>query len=363
MASGRVEAAGSTHEPAELAGALTEADFVTLLAPPAGEHVLAAATIASASLTPNQLRVLKADTAPPNAPGDVVLSTAPELADADYSLPIGSPLEAACDVAESLPGEGLPSAELLLDPPTARRPGPALIAPSVAQSLAASTALHGEITTMDAEAIARRLDDLGVPTDATALLADEAAGRRLASWLAADACATPEAPTTAVAGMEQAVRVTPLEDHPIPTLEGLRQVLAVGAAAAPGALVSTLLTEESWSEYLPHHEAAAERIHELTDSLPTDRTGPLVLAEREAGPIEPAAWLWTAFRLPHPYGAVLAGSDPAQLAFASTGSRAASAVLEAVTTTHGGVCWGDEHLAGARIDAPDGLEATLTSEL
>lgn len=333
MATGPSEASLAEGASESLADLIASDDPVTIVAAPAVRQLVAAAVLAAAVDVPH-VRVLGPDRPPVSAPAGPVVTTAPGLVDADTALSPYTPLADLDEVLDAADTSPTIAATFDAVQRAGTDPQPGVV--STHDDL--PTALEHSIRLGTTE-----VDDLPASIRDPPCGSDGA--QAAASWLAADVAAT-NSPAAAAAAAT-AFGPTPVSDGPAPTAEGIIDLLTTAAEAAPGVVVSTLVTGTSWTPVIEAYEVSVGAITEAISAWSTGTDEEVALTPVEGLPTVASARCWAASGLEAPYGAVVAGSEPSMLALVAPGDRSASAVLETVTGRVGGACWGGPFVAGA----------------
>lgn len=349
-------------DPAEVRDRLDTATFTTVMALPTPAHLAAGVGLARLAEPMVRIRVLDGSNAIPAGPSGFVVGTHPSIPAVEVALEPGDPLEAVSRIGVPTDLASLAS-QAVAD---AEGDGPGIVATVDELDRAIPTSLrwYGPLSGAAPEAVRKRLEAGAFPTTARQLPADESNARRLASWLATLSLEADDRPPSAATALERLVSPTYTAEGPAPTVEGAHDILGLLSLGDPGLAIAACYDDSHWEAARTRYRELAEAVHDEVTALPVDRDGPLATATVESALLEPSAWLWTAFRLDHEYGLLVQASTQTRLALASSGNRSASALLEAVATATDGVHWGDEHVAGARIDASaDELLERITDQL
>lgn len=342
-----------------LARSLTESSFVHILTRPSAEQLAASATLLAATSTPGHVRVLDGRTAPPSVSEGLVITTDPRGDEATTFLG-DEPLHRAVAVVEGLSG-AVPEPVRALEGEEFT-PSPGIVTPvdDLGTAIATSLRLYGPLSGRRPEAVAERLRDAGLPTAIDEARTDEGAGRRLAGWLAASALEAEDRPPSAADALESALSPIHLPHGPVPTREGLVDLLETVAWEDPGIALACLLGDGRWDAAIGRYVYLANRVYEVVGTRPTNGPDDLVSTTVDDVPPGPTARLWTAYRLHRSYGLVVSGGEPARVGLAATGPRGASALLEAATGELGGSFWGGRKVAEGLLPAdPETIESTL----
>ncbi len=345
---------------AQLTDTLTGATFLRMLTRPTATHLAAAATLLE--VVPAHVRVIDGRHDPPSAPDVPVIATDVGLAEDGHSLG-DRPLETAIAIASDR-SVAVPRASLALagSIESVDGPGIATVGDDLGRALASSVRLFGPFSGRDPEQVRERLRAAGLPTSVATVRDDPEAGRRLAEWVVTTIIESGDRPPSATRALERALGPTSLPDGPTATREGLVDLIETLAWADPGLAVAVV--RGSAESVDGRYHDLASTVHATVGELPTDGPDDLVTTTIEDGPPGPTAHLWTHYRLHRPYGLVIVEGDPVRVALASSGSRGASAVLEAVAGDLGGGFWGDHRLAEGTFEAtPDTLTDSVSRHL
>ncbi len=365
--------AAADPAPDALASVLAGAPFVRLVATDDGDALAAAGTVARAlreRAVPFQVRVSR-DPAPETVDDDVVVTVgtdrgphaipgagrpasttafavARELGvDADPVVVLAGVVAAGSVPGTDGSGDALDAAERA--GVVSRRPGVAVPTADLADGLAASTLVRTPYSG-DVEAARTALASLGLPAEL-----DEDARRRLASLVAVDVAAAPDASARSASAVERALRPYAIDAGPVETVGGYADVLDALARAAPGTGVALALaadpsdglTTAAVDAWRSHGTAA----HRAVDAATTGRYDGCVVARVDA----PAAVLPTVarivrdFRSPEPVAIVLDEAS-GRVAAAATDDRGIGDACRAVARETGDDGWGDAARGGLVVD-------------
>ncbi len=367
MASGRsATREGSDSNTESLSNSLEEASFVTLLSLPHPRHLVAATVLARAATGPFRIRVLDRATGAPTKPEGLLIGTDPAIAEADLALSPMRPVEQATAVFERLGGSPIDDSlmKAINTGDGSDSPGIVCTHDNLARSIGTSLRWYGPLTGADIATIDTRLEEAGLPQSVGEVSGDTTLARRLASWVSMLALEATGRPMSASEALDRLFTPTYLEDAPIPTAEGLYDLLWLTCATDPGLALAACLDTAFVDTALTRFDAEATEVHAAVGRLPVDRDEPIAVASTDAVALEPIAWLWTAYRLQQPYGVIIDEGNPSRVAVASTGPRSASALVEALVTSLDGIGWGDASIAGGFIDGDSQTIArTLNKQL
>lgn len=365
--------AAADPAPDALASVLAGAPFVRLVATDDGDALAAAGTVARAlreRAVPFQVRVSR-DPAPETVDDDVVVTVgtdrgphaipgagrpasttafavARELGvDADPVVVLAGVVAAGSVPGTDGSGDALDAAERA--GVVSRRPGVAVPTADLADGLAASTLVRTPYSG-DVEAARAALASLGLPAEL-----DEDARRRLASLVAVDVAAAPDANARSASAVERALRPYAIDAGPVETVGGYADVLDALARAAPGTGVALALaadpsdglTTAAVDAWRSHGTAA----HRAVDAATTGRYDGCVVARVDA----PAAVLPTVarivrdFRSPEPVAIVLDEAS-GRVAAAAADDRGIGDACRAVARETGDDGWGDAARGGLVVD-------------
>ncbi len=365
--------AAADPAPDALASVLAGAPFVRLVATDDGDALAAAGTVARAlreRAVPFQVRVSR-DPAPETVDDDVVVTVgtdrgphaipgagrpasttafavARELGvDADPVVVLAGVVAAGSVPGTDGSGDALDAAERA--GVVSRRPGVAVPTADLADGLAASTLVRTPYSG-DVEAARAALASLGLPAEL-----DEDARRRLASLVAVDVAAAPDANARSASAVERALRPYAIDAGPVETVGGYADVLDALARAAPGTGVALALAADPSDELTTaavdawrSHGTAA---HRAVDAATTGRYDGCVVARVDA----PAAVLPTVarivrdFRSPEPVAIVLDEAS-GRVAAAAADDRGIGDACRAVARETGDDGWGDAARGGLVVD-------------
>ena len=365
--------AAADPAPDALASVLAGAPFVRLVATDDGDALAAAGTVARAlreRAVPFQVRVSR-DPAPETVDDDVVVTVgtdrgphaipgagrpasttafavARELGvDADPVVVLAGVVAAGSVPGTDGSGDALDAAERA--GVVSRRPGVAVPTADLADGLAASTLVRTPYSG-DVEAARAALASLGLPAEL-----DEDARRRLASLVAVDVAAAPDASARSASAVGRALRPYAIDAGPVETVGGYADVLDALARAAPGTGVALALaadpsdglTTAAVDAWRSHGTAA----HRAVDAATTGRYDGCVVARVDA----PAAVLPTVarivrdFRSPEPVAIVLDEAS-GRVAAAAADDRGIGDACRAVARETGDDGWGDAARGGLVVD-------------
>ncbi|GGL58369.1 hypothetical protein [Halocalculus aciditolerans] len=207
-------------------------------------------------------------------------------------------------VAAGRPPEGAPLDAV--DGDIDRRPGLCVPTADVADGLAHSLRLHGDVSGDEAQAGAL-LAELALPAEL-----DDSARRRLASRVALDVTESPAGERAATA-IEAALRPHVLPDGPFATLEGYADVLDAVAATAPGLGVAFVLGHGDTPAVLDAWRETARAVHgRLRREAPARYSGCVTFDAADA-PLRQTARLVRDYRSREPT-AIAVGDDGAAVA-------------------------------------------------
>ncbi|SNR46152.1 exonuclease RecJ [Halorubrum vacuolatum] len=377
-----------TPAPDALAAVLLDAPFVRLVATNDGDALAATGLLARALRergVPFQARV-SADPTPETTGDDVGVSVGTPAAGGAYTVSgAGQPasvsahaiaralgndpdpvvtlagvvaagsvpgVDGSADVLEAAVEEGL----------IERRPGVAVPTADLPQGLAASTLLRASWSG-DLEATRATLVALDLPTEL-----DADAHRRLASLVAIDVAAAPEASPNAPEAVAHALGPYAITDgRPAATVGGLADVLDLLAREAPGTGIALLLAEgagdPTWSAALDAWQAHGMAAHRALDAATTARyDGCFVVRVDATGAVLPTvARLACAFQSPEPV-VVAVDETGGRLAVEATEPLGVGDACRAAAAEVGGTGWGLPTRGGIEIEtaAPD---ATVSGAL
>ena len=365
--------AAADPAPDALASVLAGAPFVRLVATDDGDALAAAGTVARAlreRAVPFQVRVSR-DPAPETVDDDVVVTVgtdrgphaipgagrpasttafavARELGvDADPVVVLAGVVAAGSVPGTDGSGDALDAAERA--GVVSRRPGVAVPTADLADGLAASTLVRTPYSG-DVEAARTALASLGLPAEL-----DEDAHRRLASLVAVDVAAAPDASARSASAVERALRPYAIDAGPVETVGGYADVLDALARAAPGTGVALALaadpsdglTTAAVDAWRSHGTAA----HRAVDAATTGRYDGCVVARVDApAAVLPAvARIVRDFRSPEPVAIVLDEAS-GRVAAAAADDRGIGDACRAVARETGGDGWGDAARGGLVVD-------------
>ena len=365
--------AAADPAPDALASVLAGAPFVRLVATDDGDALAAAGTVARAlreRAVPFQVRVSR-DPAPETVDDDVVVTVgtdrgthaipgagrpasttafavARELGvDADPVVVLAGVVAAGSVPGTDGSGDALDAAERA--GVVSRRPGVAVPTADLADGLAASTLVRTPYSG-DVEAARAALASLGLPAEL-----DEDARRRLASLVAVDVAAAPDANARSASAVERALRPYAIDAGPVETVGGYADVLDALARAAPGTGVALALaadpsdglTTAAVDAWRSHGTAA----HRAVDAATTGRYDGCVVARVDApAAVLPAvARIVRDFRSPEPVAIVLDEAS-GRVAAAAADDRGIGDACRAVARETGGDGWGDAARGGLVVD-------------
>ncbi len=360
--------------PGALAGVLSDAPFVRLVATDDGDALAATGLLARALRergVPFQARVSRDPV--PDATGDDVAVTVGS-ATGTYAVPgVGRPASttafavarelgvdpdpvvalAGVVAAGSVPGtDGSGDALSVAEESSAieRRPGVAVPTADLATGLAASTLIRTP-DSGDPEAAGATLASLDLPAE---LDADD--HRRLASLVAVDVAAMRDASTRAASAVERALRPYAVTtDRPVETVGGFADVLDVLAREAPGTGVAIVLAtdpaEVPWTAAIDAWRAHGLAAHRALDDATTGRYDGCIVARADAAPsvLPTVARLVRDFRSPEPV-AIALDETSGRIATAATEPCGLGDVCRAVGVEFGGAGWGSPMRGGIEIE-------------
>lgn len=364
----------AASDPAATAAALTEAEFVRVLARAGGDELAAAGLLAAALReheTPFQVRVRAwPETADTEGDADTAvvglgvpaaeLTPAPPGSDRPASAVAhavageldASPAPTLALAGAKAAGGSETGTDRLVEAASRRdgiehRPGLALPTDDLATGLAATTLARGPWSG-DRDRAAELLATLGV--DPTADL-DEGTARRLASLVAVEAATTPAAATA----VERLLGPHATPAGPFATVGGYADVLTAVAREEPGTGVALALGGRDEYDPVPAATAAwrehGRAVHRLLDDATTARHPGVSVVRVGATPLgrlRTAARLHREFRAVEPVALVVGDDRAAAAATEPCGLTAAMA-------TAAGTATGDGRRAVARLDEPDGF--------
>jgi hypothetical protein len=366
--------AAADPAPDALASVLAGAPFVRLVATDDGDALAAAGTVARAlreRAVPFQVRVSR-DPAPETVDDDVVVTVgtdrgphaipgagrpasttafavARELGvDADPVVVLAGVVAAGSVPGTDGSGDALDAAERA--GVVSRRPGVAVPTADLADGLAASTLVRTPYSG-DVEAARTALAPLGLPAEL-----DEDAHRRLASLVAVDVAAAPDASARSASAVERALRPYAIDaGGPVETVGGYADVLDALARAAPGTGVALALaadpsdglTTAAVDAWRSHGTAA----HRAVDAATTGRYDGCVVARVDAptAVLPAVARIVRDFRSPEPVAIVLDEAS-GRVAAAAADDRGIGDACRAVARETGGDGWGDAARGGLVVD-------------
>ena len=365
--------AAADPAPDALASVLAGAPFVRLVATDDGDALAAAGTVARAlreRAVPFQVRVSR-DPAPETVDDDVVVTVgtdrgthaipgagrpasttafavARELGvDADPVVVLAGVVAAGSVPGTDGSGDALDAAERA--GVVSRRPGVAVPTADLADGLAASTLVRTPYSG-DVEAARTALASVGLPAEL-----DEDAHRRLASLVAVDVAAAPDASARSASAVERALRPYAIDAGPVETVGGYADVLDALARAAPGTGVALALaadpsdglTTAAVDAWRSHGTAA----HRAVDAATTGRYDGCFVARVDApAAVLPAvARIVRDFRSPEPVAIVLDEAS-GRVAAAAADDRGIGDACRAVARETGGDGWGDAARGGLVVD-------------
>lgn len=403
------EAKTADASPTALAGAVRDAPFVRLVARDDGDALAAAGLLARALRDRNDpfhvrvaadpvTEVANAGAGIGDAADAAVAAAEPAADEDDLTVTVG-----AGDGRHAIPGEGRPASTTAFavarelgatpDPVLAlagvvaagsvlgtdgsgdaleaattaelveRRPGVALPTADIADGLAASTLLRFPASG-DPQAAGATLAELELPAEL-----DADAHRRLASVVAVDVAAAPDASERAVSSVERALRPYATPEGPFATVGGYADVLDALAREAPGTGVALALADEpsddlraaALDEWRSHGLAA----HRALDSATTGRYDGAFVVRVDADPVilPTVARLARDFQSPEPVVVALSERGGA-LAAAATEPVGLGDSLRELAGEVDGTGWGSPTRGAAAFDG-DGTElvAALRSQL
>lgn len=335
MATGSSDARERPATSGALADALAEESPLTITAAPTVRHVVAAAALASAASAPH-IRVVGADRPAVGAADGPTVTTAPGIATADIEL---SPYTPLADVEAVVEKSALPRTTeqaIMALRRVGADPHPGIVATHDDLKAAFDHSVRLPTTI--------ELDRL---PEAPVSALDEETARTLASTLAVQVAAGDTTKVAAVA-TAHALGPTPVEDAGAPTAEGVTDLIAVTAAADPSRAIVGLLSDD-WSTIKAAYESAVAAIDEAVAGCPTGADTEIAVAEVTDAPAVATARRWATEGLDADYGVVIRGEQPTIIGLIAAGDRAASAVMETVSSRLGGASWGGPFAAGAVV--------------
>jgi len=378
---------GSKTPPPALASALTNAPFVRLIASDDGDALAAAGVLARALRelsVPFQVRVASDPT--PAADGDsadsadlvvavgvdrgphaIVAASAPASTTAfDTARELGVEPDPVTTLAGVVAAGAVPATdaqdalEAAVDAAlVSRRPGVAVPTTDLAGDLAASTLIRCPYSG-DPEAARAAVETLSASD-----VEDEDAQRRLASVVAVDSAAAPDASERSATAVERALRPYAIDaDHgPFETVGGYADVLDALARETPGAGVALVLTStptaallEAATETWRTHGTAA---HRALNAATTARYDGCFVARVDADPsvLPTVARLARDFVSPEPTAVALDESS-GRIAVSATDAGAVGDACRTAAAAVDGTGWGTPSRGGLVADDPStGLEA------
>ncbi|GAB6878044.1 hypothetical protein JCM17823_03180 [Halorubrum gandharaense] len=372
----------ATTTPDALAGVLADAPFVRLVAADDGDSVAAAGLLANALRAvgvPFQARVSRDPTPHTDVSDDVVVTVGTETgenaisgqgcpasttafavagelgADPDPVLALAGVVAAGSVPGTDGSGDALAAAEEASV--VERRPGVAVPTADLSDGLSASTLFRAPFSG-DPEATRAMLAELELPAEL-----DDDAHRRLASLVAVEVAAAPDASERAASAVERALRpyATPEDVAPFATVGGYADVLDALSREAPGTAVALALADDPRGELRTaavdgwrNHGLAA---HRALDSATTGRYDGCVVARVDApeAVLPTVARLCRDFRSPEPVAVALA-EDAGTLAAAAVEPTGLGDVCREVAAEVGGEGWGTADHGGLSVEG-DGTEA------
>lgn len=347
MATGSSEVATDEGATKDLSDHLTGEDPLSVVATPSARHVLTAAVLASAAES-SHLRIVGPDR-PPLATTATV-TTAPGLADAEIECSPYTPLSDVLEIVEmtELPRTLREAIQAVRAVGTDPMPGIVATHPEIEASLEHSIRLP-TVETPSTTGVVSELD------------ADQA--RALGAWLAATAVSNDPSRASAQS-LRSGLGPTAVDTGPIPTAEGVVDIIETATETAPGVTLAALLGDGGWTRIIDTYETAHDATESTVDSFPAGADEGIVVADVEGAPVQSAARYWAANGLAGEYGIVMAGDEPAVIGLVAAGDRSASAVLETVTGRRGGTTWGGPFVATAVLETrPADPTATIEGAL
>lgn len=333
----------------DIAAALTEAEFLQLVARADGDALAAVGLLATACDdlgTPFHVRFARTeieaeaqldavdDSATPLALG--LSAVDPVSLDAYHAaVDLGTSPAPMLAVAGAVAAGTVPSTladSLLGKAGLDRRPGLSVPTDDPAEGLAFTTYAHADFS-----------GDIAAATEAVEALEDTS-DRSLASLLAIAAVSPDGTPTRAGMAVERAIR--PYAGGPFETAGGFADVLNAVARVAPGLGVAFALNGTGHDDAVSLWRDRAERVHIGVRDAGTARYDGLVVA-RVDGPVEPIARLLRDFRSPEPIVLAVADGEAA----AAAQDTAVGGALATAAEAAGGSALSRATRGFARFDA------------
>jgi hypothetical protein len=362
----------------DVAGVLTEARFVRVVASADGDALAASGLLAHGlddHDVPFQVRVvgtpddrawhtdgddervvavgLRGDDA------DAVLGNGTEPASVTawrVASDIGSDPDSTLALAGAVAADVTPGADgtapILETAGLDRRPGVAVPTADLAAGLASSTLVHASFSG-DEGAAGAALAELALPPEL-----DDSAHRRVASFVAIEATDGEDVPPRAATAVERFLRPYATPDDPFETLGGYADVLDALATTAPGLGVALGLGHDVRAPALDEWRDHARRVHAGLRSGHTGRYDGLFVARDDEWPTATAARLLRDYRSPEPV--VLAVGD-GEAVLASEPGRNLDPVGDAAAEAIGGQAAGIGNRVRIQFDPQSDDAAVVTA--